>query len=171
MTTVISSRPVSSITSVTCRTNGLPANSTKSLLFGPIRLDCPAAKTIPTSRSGWCGFVAMARGKGREAISINNPPAAISANSLQVMSTSARTSCNTQSSPFNFGERAHPGIPITGTLPILANINKLPGSTANPNWITCPPASITACGNSSCRSIIADPPQSKMMSAPLAMQF
>ncbi len=113
----------------------------------------------------------MARGNGREAISINNPPAAISANSPRVISTSARTSCNTQSSPFNFGERAHPGMPITGTSPTLANINKLPGSTANPNWITCPPASITACGNSSCRSIIADPPQSKMMSAPPAKQF
>ena len=97
------------------------------------------------------------RGCGRVGISFNNPPIAICAKSASVTSNPQTTRDKTQSAPFNAGERAHPGKPITGFGPMLPRNNKFPGSTGMPNRCTFPPACETAVGATSAQSDVADP--------------
>ena len=135
-----------------------------------MRRDCPAASRIHAIfcvNAGIDGaFTARLRGMGRAAISPNNPPAAKSASSRRLSSMPASKRCNTQSKPFNFGERAHPGIPIIGIPCHSATISIFPGSTAKPSWLIWPPNSSIATGTTSCLSAIALPPQIRTSSAP-----
>ena len=167
--TTRSSIPPSSIACAVRRTIGTPSISTSSLLTLPMRRDMPAARTIPaiSTPSGWRRSTIL-RGNGREAISISSPPIAISAISSSPSGIPASTRCNTQSKPFSRGDRAQPGMPITGIVPIRADISRFPGSAGRPILSTTPPASTTAAGTTSRRSLIAEAPQTRMASAPLS---
>ena len=155
--------------SATCRITGLPAISTVSLLISPMRRDWPAAnRTTPICGAAGSDFEARSRGKGREAISINNPPDAISASSSRDSGTPARSKCNTQSNPFSLGERAQPGMPITGVVWICAASSILPGSTASPSWSIWPPACSMATGKTSRLSTTALQPHRRIKSTPVA---
>ena len=153
--------------SATCLTMGAPSISARSLFSSPMRRDMPAARiTPPMAILSDRRCSTMRRGSGREAISMSRPPMAMSAISSSSSGRPARTSCKTQSNPFSRGERAHPGMPITGMPSRLADISRLPGSAGRPSLSTLPPACSTAIGTISRRSLMADAPQISSASAP-----
>ena len=102
-----------SAASAAIRTIGLPRSFSTSF----VALAPPAARNRddgPRPERSRRPYSTDARGCGREPISIRRPPTPIARMSARVIGTSARTRCSTQSKPFSFGERAHPGAPMIG---------------------------------------------------------
>ncbi len=58
---------------------------------------------------------------GRDGISLSRPPAPMRMMSRRSIGSPAATRCSTQSKPLSLGERAQPGRPSTGTVPIRAS--------------------------------------------------
>ena len=78
----------------------------------------------------------------------------------------ANSRASTQSMPFNFGLRAHPGNTNAGHAPIRPRQIRFPGSTGIPKCKISPPAAAIPAGPTSRRSTTALAPATSSTSAP-----
>jgi hypothetical protein len=130
-----------------------------------MRLERPAARsTTSTFNADLAGCGAGSRGCGLVGISIKSPPTPMPAMSPAVTSSPAISRSSTQSKPFSFGLRAHPGAPTTRLPSSIPSTSRLPGSTGMPARMTVPPARSIAAGTTSAKSLIADAPKITTMS-------
>ena len=91
------------------------------------------------------------------------PPTPMLIISLLLIFKPASKRSNIQSTPFNAGDRAQPGRPMTGQFSLnCPSNNRFPGSTGMPRCVNWPPAFSIPVGITSRRSAVADAPMIKI---------